>query len=317
MSSRHHEAALDAALANQGPRILDDLAVQLPIRSLLGPYARPDGLVEALVHGPVGEEVSAIGPFIPGLDDGTNLDVPASMAERVPQARKMLDQGSPNTLHVVLDVPDRHRAATGNYAPRHVAAYTLALCGHMALVAGADMMVYRNDGRKAGLMYEGPATDLYSAFNQLSGKTNRRDIQTTEDTTLGGLLKLARSRIDSEEHVAVVTSDYLDGYDTQSGTFEWEWSLGLLEDEMQDRLRAVRLLSPSQIAVPLGHAAPLSITSVRALNQQFEATALAKDDRIGEILKNIPTANIEMFREDQAKHPVRALTRFIVGAEVD
>lgn len=314
MSAAHHELTLDAVLASTGPRIQDDLAVQIPIRSLLGPYARPDGLLPALIHGPVGEEVAAIRPFIPGLDDGTNLDIPTTIGERVPQARKMLDQGSPNTLHVILDVPERQRAATGDYAPRSVATYTLALCGHLALAAGSDLMVYRNDGDKAGLMFEGPASDLFSAFNQLSGRTRRRDIQSTKDTSLNGLLRIARSRIDPEENVAVVVSDFLDGYSAKSERFDWESSLKLMANDMNDRLRAVRMQSPSQLEVPLGLAAPLSLTTISRLNHDFSATAHIKDAHITNVLKDIPHQEIEMFRDDQHSHPVRLLSQFVVGS---
>ena len=109
--SRNHESSLDDVLAKPGVEQLDYLAANVQASSVLGEDAQPDGLAASLLHGRVGEQIDAIGNYVPGQDAVHNIDIRNTMATGRTMARKVLASAAPANVHVVLDMPEIGRAS--------------------------------------------------------------------------------------------------------------------------------------------------------------------------------------------------------------
>lgn len=314
MGLRELETGLDAVLASPGPEQLDYLSGHLTSDSLLGEDALPEGLASSLVHGRIGDQVDGIGAFLPGLDSPMSLDVAATIAsDGRPMAKKRLSQAEPAALHVLLDMPDRLESLTGNYHAKNLGIFVAALCARVAEETESELNIYHNDGTSSGLLYEGTADDSYAAFNQLEGRIARR-VAEASAPNLRSLILASNKRIDDEHDAVFVVSDFLDGYDEDSGSFEWERPLGQLAAQVGDRLWAARLVSPAQSSVPPGVFDGLSFDTIQSTNARHEEAARQKDLRIQAAVQNVRSISLDTFRGNNDMHPVRKITKFVLGS---
>lgn len=311
---RNPEDSLDAVLHASGPEQLDYLVSTIRTERILGDEASPDGLSHSLLHGRIGEQVDAIGQFLPGQDASHNLDIRNTYATGLPMARKVLTEANPSTVHVVLDLPERVDTLTGNYRAKKIGSFLLALCSRVARDTDSDLVVYHNDGTQTGKIYDGSAMDMYDAYNQIEGHTPRTSSLVAEPH-LSVALKMANQNIDPENEALVVVSDFLDGYSKENHTFDWEDSLLEANEALGDRLWTTRITSPAQTKPPYRHDVPLSVNGLNSVSNSYGDIAEAKDVRINERLDITRSISIDTFRKLNQEHPVRMMARFILGSE--
>lgn len=312
MSRNVENSSLDAVLNSSGPEQLDYLHGALHAERIVGPDAVEEGVSQSLLHGRIGEQIDAIGAFIPGVDQARNIAIAQTYASGEIKARKVLSEANPSTLHVLLDMPKRLDVLTGNYSAQAIGRFALALSSRIVEVAQpSELAVYANDGTQSARIYTGQAHDAYRAYTAMDLPANLHEVRTA-DASLKGLLDLSNRHIDEEHDAVVLFSDFRDGYDRASGEFDWTAGLRRQKNDLGDRLWAVRVTSPSQTAMPVGNA-HLEMEGVLAANRNFAETAAAKEQRIAEQLRGVRHTTIDTFRENNPDHPVRMLTKFVLG----
>ncbi|CAN5620478.1 hypothetical protein BH23PAT2_BH23PAT2_06810 [soil metagenome] len=321
--TKNPEASLNDVLNSPGPEQLDYLTQQLRAESLLGADdVAVDGLMQSLLYQRNGQQVDAIGPYVPGVDAPHNIDIVSSYASDKPMARKVLSEASPAMLHVILDTPERLDTLTGNYRAKNIAMFVTALCGRISEVTESDIALHHNDGHTTGQIYEGTSRDLYHAFNQIDGRVPRQFIAGSREGGLEQSLQSADEAIDYDNDAVFVVSDFLDGYDKNKYAFPWEKQFSQLHDAVGDRLWAVRLTSPSQKRYPPLVSDAASFGVIQAMNRDFADLTNRKEITLKEVFRNLtyqgPTQEsrvlaVDTFREHNDQHPVRALTDFVLG----
>lgn len=316
---RNHEASLDDVLRSRGPEQFDYFTGQLTAQSLLGDESEAHGLMQSLRYGRAGDQVDAIGPFTPGVDAPYRIDIVSSYASEQTMAKKVLTEASPAMVHIGLDYPKRHENFTGDYRPQDIGNFTTALCARIAYVGEADLAIHHNDGEHTELIFEGSSSDIYDAFNQIDGKIDRRALAGSKPGKLRGIIDSVLEHADSRNDAVLITSDFSDGYNQQTDSYDWQQSFQQLHEELGDRLWAVRLTSPAQQRLPLRPNDSLSPRAVAAVHRDFADLAQQKEAALHRNLQplkeNDPSRLVEVdtFRRNNERHPAQTLSAFMLG----
>lgn len=272
-------------LSISGPEMVDDLRNYFSTQKLLGEEANPDGLAPSLVHGRRGEQVDAIGPFQPGVDAISNLELRATYASGRPHAKKVLTTGSPHKIHVVIDAPERTKYLEGLHTFRGIGRYTLALSAVIAeAIDDAELRVYHSkEPNDSGLLYEGDADNIDIAYSRIE------DLEHNEISghSLSSLLDTVVSEVDPDNDATVLLSDFMDEYNEEFNEFSWEKRLTETAYIQEDLLRIARVTSPSHTRLPHGVFERLDEVALRIINENYKATARAKELRINSVIDGL------------------------------
>jgi hypothetical protein len=305
MFHRNQADVLASSHVNRGgSALLDEVRGAVHSSRILGEGASPDGIAHALLHGPEGLEVDAIGVYTPGIDDVSNFDLNESLGSSEPRARKVTSTGVPRIIHVVMDAPERTRMLEGERTYEDLGNFALAVATRIADVIGdTDLAVYHTDA-PTGVLFEGNPADAEQVFRNL-----RRFKGKSEPKELGELLKVASRNVEDENDATVVVSDFMDGFDADSGNFSWESALRNLAQRQQDLLRINRFISPTHSRIPFGLVEGLDLMTVANINSAYSDQLKTKNARLESIFGNLlaKTVKIDMADPKSRKSIIKSL----------
>lgn len=319
------EHGLDQKLARTGEQQLDELVQSISTEDLLGSYALQGGLMDSLRLGN-GNNFRDIDRYRPGVDRPLSIitnTLGQGDGSQV-MCKKNQTLSSPQNLHVLIDAPQRHEALGGDYSATSLSRYVLSLTTMVSSVANTPMDVYlRDKDDVAGLLMEDEADDMYIAYRQLDGVQDGRRLEYT-DSDLKSQLEHLRSRLDEADGVAVIFSDFLDGYDVEKQTFAWQKPLQHIHDDIGDRLWAVRLTSPAQSQYPLSRVnAAMDMDTIDAINRRFATVYAQQQEALYEALSPLELqthtrlTTVDTHRQNNEQHPTTILKDAILGREVE
>lgn len=311
------EQYLDSILNNPSSSgQLDVLRAEFPADEIIHGGLK-GGAIEAFQLGRMTRR-SGSSEFNPGIHRGIDIkSINTSDGNEQIIARNPRLLSVPLVSHVVLDIPERTEAFSGNYSYAKVANFVLALTRHVSDVSGNRMSVYVNNGRDSGLIFDDQSNDAYLAELNLEDKSGF--IEET-DTSLNGLMKIVSERVRSEYDGVFVVSDLQDGYNHKTGEFDWENQLSSVALEMGDRLWFTKIGSPSHKTLDFSAVEGLGFGAVDAMNREYASSATKKAERVGRFFQENPTIrcqNVELLRDENSSHPVDLMIGHILGKEIN
>jgi hypothetical protein len=313
------EVSLDAVLDASFPRQLQTAVMGLD-GIKLGRDAAEGSLAQALTIGWGGIEKDGVGHFEPGVDEVKDLSVLHTYAANKPMAYKSLAKAAPRQIHIGLDLPSRSEGLTGDYAAQGIGTYVVALAAHVAQVSGAKISIYHNNGENTGaIVTDGDRDQARRGLRVLNGTRDRR-IRRPESPNLQGMLKLMHSRIDRNNDVAIIISDFMEGFDAETQSIAWEPGLRTLGRIMksknsESRLWTVRIMSPAHEDMPAGLIDMLDMEDAMAIRDEVADDVEIQDRAVSRALARTRSIEISTVRDEQKNHPVRGLTKFVLGKE--
>ncbi len=285
---RQNQSASSSIEANNfnrsGVELLDDLRGLIASERILGDMASPDGLAMSLLHGTGSPEVDAIGHFQPGVDAPSSIDYRATYASDRPQAKKTLSLGAPSRLHVVLDAPRRTELLEGKMSFEYIGNFVLAVTAVVGEAIGdAELRVYHTAAQSQdGVVFEGAPEDAYATFGYLEELQKRSADKPS--STLTDLLSSVNATIDQDNEASVIVSDFMDGYDVETNTFEWEQDFAQLAQKQEDLLWVNQVMSASHDRLPYGLIKGLDSLTIASINSSYAEQAQLKQDRAAYLL---------------------------------
>jgi hypothetical protein len=311
MFNRNQTNVSESSIVDRsGSALLDEIDASISADRVLGINASPGGLAKAMRHGPRGFEVDAIGPYTPGIDDISTIDINETLGSGEQRARKVLSTGSPNTIHVVMDVPERTALLEGKLTYEYLGNFVLGVAKRVATVMGdTELAVYHTNAPRS-VLFQGDPHDAEQVFRDL-----RRVKGTTESKTLDELINTAARNTDEDNDATVIISDFMDGYDSATNTFSWETALKRHATRQEDLLRINRINSVSHSRIPYGVSDGLDAVTVDAINRDYSLQAQLKNERIEAVFKNLLAKSVKISTDD-TKSP-RSIVKLLLGDEIE
>lgn len=305
------ESSLELIGSKHPVHLIDDVRGYIETSRILGDLASPDGVAMSLLHGRGSGQVDAIGPYQPGVDAPSSIDYRATYASSKPQAKKTLSVGSPSKLHVIIDAPERTKLLEGKQSYEYVGNYVLALTARIGEVIGdAELRVYHTASESEdGIVFEGDADDAYSAFNF----HNEKDHKDTNPKSLGDLLLSATSTIDKDSEAAIIVSDFMDGYNPETDSFEWEKYFTQLAQNQEDLMWINRVKSLSHKRLAYGASEGLDFSTIDAINRTYKVHAEAKNERLKSVFEGTLSRIVDV--DMHSTNPEKSIIGLLVGEE--
>ncbi len=303
----------DEIVSLSGPELLGRLHNNLKATNPMD-IALFAGAISSLESLGFGGNLDSVGDYRPGIDSPIDIDIPATIkADGNPKARWLLSDADLLSLAVVADMPERLGRSTGITSLRKLGKYSVALGMASAMNAGAWASLYKADETGADLVFEDTSKESYAAMAALQESRTLLSPETRQ-SPLAQALEMVSNDVVSTRDVALVISDFLDGYDKENSSFDWQENLERLYADLGDRLLCVRLKSPAQIQMPqFGNGIGLPASSVSRLNSEFASIATGKDRTIEVILE--PVRSVTVDAGEGASSPVEQISEFLIGNE--
>lgn len=301
---------LDAALLKPSLEVYDDLlSAYYSGDRLLG--ADKAGFIQARRQTHAGDTVDGIEAWVPGQDSVTSLDVAKSLASDEPRTKKLVDNASPDVLHVVLDIPDRLKTAEGKYLAKNVGLFALSVSAVIARETGAQLRLYHNDGTRSRMLFNDTRLDdMYVGYEDIErGIEPARNGEFSTDGTLEGLLRLSSEHMDVDNDGLVVVSDFQDGF--TGGQFNWQEIYQNNQASLDGRMRTVRLQSTSHLRPNVLHS-QLSPWLVQEIEREYQGPACLKEAKITEILGDtVLSFSLSAGLDQAGRRPSESISDYI------
>ena len=310
MSQALHEQDPFSVVANlAGPELLDQLAAGIASENPVD-FALFSGAMRSTESTRYGDMVESVGEFRPGIDQPTQINIPATLAAERPQANRIRTDVDIPRLAIVADMPERLNYTSGRLSERLLGRYAVAMGLVLADRARSTASLVLANEAGAEEVFEDMASESYLAMEALDG--NKLKSEVSEKSPLAQALEIAETDTLEQRDVALVVSDFLGGYDRQSSTFDWEDSLSRLSGSLDDRLLAVRLTSHSQNELPVV-TTELPLDRAYAVREAFQQEAKQKANRLAAIFQNL--RGLDVDADNLAVHLVVQINDFLVGTD--
>lgn len=297
-----------SAVANlAGPELLDELHGALESTNPVE-FALFTGAMRSTESKRYGQMVKGVGEFRPGIDQPTQLNIPATFAAERPQANRVRTDADIPRLVVVADLPERLHNTSGRLTLRTLGRYSVALALVMAQVARSRAAVILSNETGAGEVFDDLASGSHVAMEALDG--NPKLPSTEGKSPLAAALEIAEATIIPQRDVALVVSDFMDGHEASANGTDWQESLARIDGSLEDRLLTVRLSSPAQAELPVGLSG-LPLDRVQAVRERYHDLADAKARRISTALQHMRHIGVEAANSEV--HPIAQINNFLVG----
>lgn len=311
MSNRNQLPNQDAfsVVANlAGPELLDELHHGLrsvnPVE-----FALFSGAMRSTESTRYGDLVESVGEFRPGIDQPTQLNIPATLAAERPQANRIRTDVDIPRLLIVADMPERLENTTGSQTLHTLGRYSVALSLVMAQRARARTEMILSDATGAAEVFNDNASEGYLAMEAIDTPIELEDAALM--SPLATALTIAEGETIGYRDVALVVSDFMDGH-KEDGTMDWQEPLSRLSGSLEDRLLTVRLQSPAQMDLPVG-LSELPIERVMAIREAYTERAVVKAQRISSVLMHLRHTSVDAG--NTSTHPIVQINDFLVGTE--
>lgn len=282
----------EPGLDKSGPELLDDLGGSLKATNPVN-FGLLRGWVSMTELTIFGDSVEGLARYIPGADQSTAIDVPATLAGDGAYARRPVSNTEVPKIHIFADIPERLKYTTGRATLFDVARYSVAMSVAIATKAGAPISVNLVNDIGSHNIFNGRGRDGYVAMQAFDKAKQARAEKPGKGTALASALRSAAYDTNTQEDIVLVASDFLTDYDNENGDFGWQKPLEELQAQLGDRLLVARLKSPAQAKMPVGIARGLSVQDLAVARRTFVDTALIKDRQIAEALKQTRNATID------------------------
>lgn len=291
-----------------GPELLDELHHGLrsvnPVE-----FALFSGAMRSTESTRYGDMVESVGEFRPGIDQPTQINIPATLAAERPQANRIRTDVDIPKLLIVADMPERLAATTGSESLRTLGRYSVALSLVMAQRARARAEMVLTDTSGAEEVFNDSASESYLAMDAID---NPKKLESSAAMSpLATALSMVESEAFGHRDVALVVSDFMDGHN-EDGTMDWQEPLSRLSGSLDDRLLTVRLQSPAQMDLPITQT-QLPIELVTAIREAYQDKALRKAQRISIALAHLRHVSVDAG--NYSVHPIVQINDFLVGTE--
>lgn len=257
-----------------------------------------------------GQMVESVGEFRPGIDQPTQINIPATLAAERPQASRIRTDVDIPKLVIVADLPERLHNSTGQQTLHTLGRYGIALSLTMANHARSRASLILAEDQGVGEVFEDSAQEGYLAMESIDDGAELTPV--TDESPLAAALQLADETVIPERDVTLVISDFMDGYSSETDDFDWSDGLQRLQGGLDDRLLVMRLASDAQQDLPVG-LSDLPISRVMELRTSYMEAAARKATRISDILATLRQASID--GSDTEIHPVMQINEFLVGED--
>lgn len=305
------EIGLDAAINSVGPYAPEYIEALLPSEDILESAVAREGVIRSLTINAKGRTFDGVRKF--DAAHPYTYDSVASAAAEEPRSLKRTNGSSPATFHVGLDFPERVSDMSGTFDFRKLGLFTMGVVTRTAEVAGSDVMVVHADSQSTSLVSNGDVDEVAALYDTILGRKKPLSYQSVERSGLVGITEQIQRDINTGEDALFIVSDFQDGYDPETGKFDWEDSILTMSVEFGDRFWPLRITSPSHKELAYGAVEGLDMSAVQSMNYAYRERAEAKDARISHVLGSLQkNKSVDMIRRLNKDHPVRLITRFIL-----
>ena len=273
------DAGLDAALNHVGPYTPQHIDTLLPSEDILEARIAREGIIRSLTVNAKGRTFDGIRKFDPAHP--YSYDMVASAASDSPKSIKRTNGTSPTTFHIGLDVPERTTVLTGDYAYANLGLFAMAVATRVAAVSGSEVLVSVADETRTTRISDGSIEEvdlLYAPILKRNRKITPYDRVSTGGVS--GLLESMQRVISSEEDAVFIVSDFQEGFDKKTGTFDWEERIRTVDAELGDRFWPIRLISPAHTSIPPAAIDGLDDLSSEAVDRAYRETAQLKNQAL-------------------------------------
>ena len=305
------EIGLDAAINSVGPYAPEYIEDLLPSEDILESAVAREGIIRSLTINAKGRSFDGVRKF--DAAHPYTYDAVASAAAEEPRSLKRTNGSSPATFHVGLDFPDRVKDLSGTFDLRKIGLFTMGAVTRTAEVAGSDVLVVHADDEPASLVSSGDIDEVSTLYDTILSGKKPVSYQSAERSGLVGIAEQIQRGISTGEDALFIVSDFQDGYDSESGKFDWEEPILAMGAEFGDRFWPLRITSPSHRELTYGTVKGLDASAVQSMNYAYRERAVAKDIRINQILGSLQKSkSIDMVKKLNEDHPTRMVTQFIL-----
>lgn len=299
-----------AIVANlPGPALLDRLNDELravePAET--GLFAGAIASIDPTSHG---LNVDGVGDYSPGHDRPSQLNMQATLSSGLPKANKVRGDVDIPRLHIVADMPERLSYTTGDMSLQTLGRYAVALglvLGEKAR-ANASVVLSRSGAEQ---VFDDRASEGFEAMVQIDRNLeNTEEPASSESSSLARALDLTERNIHPDSDITLVISDFMDGYNPETGEIDWQHPLHRLQSTLQDRLLAIRLKSPAQEELPIGAVRHLSLNQLARMRQEYRNSARIKSTAIANVLRAVRYAEIDGVKKP-GQNPLQEVMQFL------
>jgi len=217
-------------------------------------HGNPNGVMANLLRIGGGYYIG-VGPYSPGQDLPTDLDIRATYGNNKPIARKHIGQQAPGCLHLIVDAPER--VVTGKVTLSGLARLAIATTGLAAKNSGSELNLVLGSGEGKFKTYgynDGSVLDtakclkLYDQF-KFSEPRNRTPKNPSGHAFTDALKHVSEQELyDPRKDFIVVVSDFIEKATIEDGIvqeFSWSRALQKIHERVGDRLAVVKTYTPA------------------------------------------------------------------------
>jgi len=214
----------------------------------------PNGMMANLARSGGGYYIG-VGPYSPGQDLPTDLDIRATYGNNKPMARKHIGQQAPGCLHLIVDATER--VTTGNVTLRGLSRLAIAATSLAAEYSGSQLNLVLANGESKFKTYgynDGNNLDpskclkRYDQFKS-SEPRNRTPKNPSGHAFTDGLKHVSEQELyDPRKDFIVVVSDFIEKATIEDGIvqeFSWRRALQKIHERVGDRLAVVKTYTPA------------------------------------------------------------------------
>ncbi len=285
------------------------------------------GLIRSRDDSPEGIHPDGLTQYQPGQHHPElDLDICATLANRMPLADTRRNLEEPRKLHIVADYGQRYEGATGVYPLRGLARLAVAMVCIYADKKNLQLRTIATSDDRPPLMIDRVPTNAVWALSKYdeytSSAVDGQPNKNNESTLTNGLelLRASQQPLQPNADAVVVISDFVSGahydQDGQLTGFDWQLPLERLQQRLGDRLFTVRLTTPAQSDLPYasafaidGEHMELDFGDYLQASEQYNQAAEEHEVCINGILSRQRHLNLS----SQNARPFIELTDFVFG----
>jgi hypothetical protein len=256
-----------------------------------------------------GDMVESVGEFRPGIDQPTQINIPATLSAERPQANRIRTDVDIPKLLIVADLPERLKTTTGKETLHTLGRYSIALGLVMAQRARTRATMILADFDGAEEVFDDSASESYLVMEAIDSPKVLTAVE--QNSSLATALTIAEGETFGARDVALIVSDFMDGFQID-GTADWQEPLSRLAGSLDDRLLTVGLRSPAQLDIPAG-ISNLPLERMMTVREAYASNAQIKARRISSALGHLRHTFVDAG--DTSIHPVVQINDFLVGSD--
>lgn len=271
------------------------------------------GNLDTLKRQPEGE-LDGVGYYRHGIDNLNDLDVRSSIANQVAISRRRQGEAQPKEVHLVVETG--RRLPTGNVSLRGLSRLAVASTAIITNESNSPFQaIFTSDSSTTRFGYNGRQSPSPREALAVFDNFYQQEIQKPVNAKRGleaplKYLNSDQSDLDPNNAVVVIASDFINGAkrdnNNQLVSFNWESDLKSLDHQLGDRLKIIRLNTPSFTELPLSNRfsdgntlVELELGDYLKFAEKTKIMATEKQARISRLLARFNVVELNTNDSDQ------------------